>query len=155
MRPIAELRGLRFPDEYVVKMFFKEGLHRRSGEVLELGCGSAKLSHAVRRFRLGRHGIDNNTVSLANAAHNLEGAGTLIECDLSAWTPDFAAHTFDATLLPSVNYYVPRAASCTARDMPHCSQARGDLLHTVAAAGRLALRSRQRGRAGCLSSRMS
>ena len=37
---ITELRGLRFPDDYIVKMFFKEGLHRAPGRVLELGCGS-------------------------------------------------------------------------------------------------------------------
>jgi hypothetical protein len=40
MRSIAELRGLRFPDIYVVRMFFKERLQRELGRVLELGCGN-------------------------------------------------------------------------------------------------------------------
>lgn len=34
------LRGLRFPDDYIVKMFFKEGLQHHPGKVLELGCGN-------------------------------------------------------------------------------------------------------------------
>jgi SAM-dependent methyltransferase len=110
MRTIAELRGLRFPDDYVVRMFFKEGLHRGAGRALELGCGSGNNLLLFAAFGWQVTGVDNNVVSLADAEHNLEGSGTLIECDLAKYVPEFATDAFDAVLMPSVNYYVPRAA---------------------------------------------
>jgi SAM-dependent methyltransferase len=110
MRPIAELRGLRFPDEYVVRMFFKEGLHRRTGHALELGCGSGNNLMLYTGFGWQVTGVDNDAASLADAEHNLEGGATLIECDLAERVPEFAINAFDAVLMPSVNYYVPRAA---------------------------------------------
>jgi SAM-dependent methyltransferase len=110
MRNTAELRGLRFPDDYVVKMFFKEGLHRLPGRVLELGCGSGNNLTLFSAFRWDVVGVDNDAGSLADAKYNLEGVGVLIECDLSSQFPSFEPNAFDAVLLPSVNYYIPRVS---------------------------------------------
>lgn len=107
---ITELRGLRFPDDYIVKMFFKEGLHRAPGRVLELGCGSGNNLSLFSAFGWEVTGVDVSSGALADARHNLEGVGTFIECDLEAGFPVFGEAVFDAILLPSVNYYVPRDA---------------------------------------------
>lgn len=32
---IKEIEGLKFPVEYIIRFFFKEGLHKRTGKVLE------------------------------------------------------------------------------------------------------------------------
>jgi SAM-dependent methyltransferase len=110
MRPITELRGLRFPDEFVVKMFFKEQLHRASGSVLELGCGSGNNLGLFAAFGWDVAGVDISSSAVADARHNLAGAGSILECDLAGEIPAFSAQAFDAILLPNVNYYLPRAA---------------------------------------------
>jgi SAM-dependent methyltransferase len=99
---------MRFPDEYVTRMFFKEGLHRRTGRVLELGCGSGNNLLLFAGFGWDVVGLDNDPNSIADARHNLEGAGQLLLCDLEAGQFQAPGSPFDALLLPSVNYYIPR-----------------------------------------------
>jgi SAM-dependent methyltransferase len=124
MRPISELRGLRFPDEFVVKMFFKEKLNVRSGHVLELGCGSGNNLILFKSFNWDVTGLDISPNALANASHNLRGGGRLVQCDLANDFPDLGDSRFDAVLLPSVNYYLPRSsfvrllAECRVRVKP-------------------------------------
>jgi SAM-dependent methyltransferase len=124
MRPISELRGLRFPDEFVVKMFFKEKLDARSGRVLELGCGSGNNLVLFKSFNWDVTGLDISRSALANALHNLNGSGRLVQCDLAMDFPDLGEDVFDAILLPSVNYYLPRSsfirllAECRSRIKP-------------------------------------
>jgi SAM-dependent methyltransferase len=110
LRSIAELRGLRFPDEYVVKMFFKEGLQHSTGRVLELGCGNGNNLMLFVAFGWNVTGVDYSGNALADARHNLSGVGTLVEADLSTDVPPVGDGMFDAILLPSVNYYLPRAS---------------------------------------------
>jgi SAM-dependent methyltransferase len=105
---ISELRGLRFPDVSVVRMFFKEGLHCKRGRVLELGCGSGNNLILFAAFGWEVTGIDLSAEALSQARHNLEGVGNFIECDLSieCTLPEDAA--FEAVLLPNIIYYLPR-----------------------------------------------
>src|SRR6266516_1932712 len=110
MKSIAELRGLRFPDEFVVKMFFKEGLHRGPGRVLELGCGSGNNLILFSDFGWDVTGLDVSDSALADARPNLGGTGTFIRRDLAAACHLPGDAVFDAILLPSVNYYIPRAS---------------------------------------------
>lgn len=114
MRPLNTLRGLRFPDDYVVRAFFKEGLHRAPGRVLELGCGSGNNLLLYRAFGWGVVGIDVSRAAIKDARHNLEGGGgsgvELMEADLALGLPAAVRGEFEAILLPSFNYYVPRAS---------------------------------------------
>ena len=91
MRTIAELRGLRFPDEYVVKMFFKEGLHKAPGIVLEMGCGNGNNLLLFAAFGWSVTGVDYDAAALEDAKFNLEGQGDWIECDLSKSLPPMSA----------------------------------------------------------------
>jgi SAM-dependent methyltransferase len=109
---ISERRGLRFPDADVVRMFFKEGLHKTPGRVLEPGCGDGNNLILFSEFGWHVVGIDINEASLDNARHNLGDDGqsvALIHADLNAGMPD-VHHPFDAVILPNINYYLPRAA---------------------------------------------
>jgi SAM-dependent methyltransferase len=133
MRSIAELRGLRFPDEYVVKMFFKEGMHRRCGRVLELGCGSGNNLLLFAAFGWHVTGVDYDAAALADARYNLEDVGNWVQCDLAVTVPSALETQFDAILLPSVNYYIPRDAFV--RMLDFCAQ-------RLAPAGRFYLRAR-------------
>ena len=37
---IKDIEGLKFPDEYIIRMFYKEGLDKKTGKVIELGSGN-------------------------------------------------------------------------------------------------------------------
>ena len=50
MNTIKELKGLRFPDEYVIKFFFKSGLHASPGRVVEFGCGNGNNLSLFRAY---------------------------------------------------------------------------------------------------------
>lgn len=109
---LAALRGLRFPDAAVMRMFFKAGLHRAPGRVLELGCGSGNNLLLFRAFGWEVAGIDIDAALLADARHNLGDtfpAPDLRCADLVQTLPDFVAG-FDALLLPNLINYLPRAA---------------------------------------------
>jgi SAM-dependent methyltransferase len=110
MRDLKDLRGVRFPDELLIKMFFKEQLHLNPGSVLEYGCASANNLMLFRSFGWRVTGVDLSSTSVANARHNLEDEGTIIQCDLSEGVPDLGAATFETVLVPNMNYYLPRAA---------------------------------------------
>ena len=111
MLALPELRGMRFPDEYVVRMFFKERLHTAPVHVLELGSGSGNNLMLFQQYGWRTTGIDIDPASLDDARHNLGQAvlapATLIQADLSSGLRDLP-QACDAILLPSVNYYIPR-----------------------------------------------
>lgn len=112
MQSLSELRGMRFPDEYVVRMFFKEGMQRSPGRVLELGCGSGNNLLLFHQFDWQVVGIDISAESIADARHNLLGGPepvTLLQADLAKCMPHLIGE-FDVVILPSFNYYVPRAS---------------------------------------------
>lgn len=112
MQALSKLRGMRFPDEYVVRMFFKEGLQRCPGRVLELGCGSGNNLLLFNEFGWKVIGLDISAESLSDARHNLAGGletVTLLQADLAQGMPALPGE-FDAIILPSFNYYIPRAS---------------------------------------------
>ena len=107
---VRNLRGMRYPDEYVIRMFFKEGLQRAPGRLLELGCGSGNNLLLFHGFDWQVVGVDISAASLADAAHNLSDGSptvTLVQADLAQEMPDLNG-PFDAIILPSFNYYIPR-----------------------------------------------
>ena len=110
MRRLAEMRGLRFPDVQVVRMFFKEGLHHRTGEVLELGCGNGSNLIPFAEFGWNITGLDLSEAALADARHNFCGAGRFEHCDLAAGLRIDTRARFDVILLPNVAYYLPRTS---------------------------------------------
>jgi SAM-dependent methyltransferase len=106
----ASLRGLRYPDEYVIRMFFKEGLAKKPGRILELGCGSANNLMLFGSHGWDVTGIDVDANILADARHNLTStgiAGALLEHDLGLGLPKLQG-SYEALLVPSVLYYIER-----------------------------------------------
>ena len=69
---IPSLRGLKFPDLYVVKFFFKEELHLKEnkGRVVELGCGNGNNLMLFRAYGYKTIGIDIDELVLENANYN-------------------------------------------------------------------------------------
>jgi SAM-dependent methyltransferase len=116
---LSKIQGLRFPDEYVIKFFFKHNLHKVKKTVLECGCGDGNNLMLFREFGWNVIGIDHDKKSLHNAEVNLKQIRKnkkirLIHQDLSA---DISPETkklscsLDVILLPNVLYYLNRESA--------------------------------------------
>ncbi|MBF0282573.1 MAG: class I SAM-dependent methyltransferase [Zetaproteobacteria bacterium] len=91
---ITQLRGMRYPDEYLIRMFYKESMHQRTGHALELGSGTA-----------------NNLMHFAAYGWKVTGnQGEMLLHDRSQGLPKLQ-DTFDALLIPSTFYYITQDAA--------------------------------------------
>jgi len=67
---IPDLQGLKFPDEYISRFFFKEKLNQTPGSVLELGCGNANNLLLFYEYGWNVTGVDIDTNALKQATDN-------------------------------------------------------------------------------------
>ena len=108
MNIIADLEGLKFPDEMVTRFFFKSGLHHRKGRVLELGCGNANNLLLFAAYGWDCFGLDINNESLNQGKRNFLRLGypspDLRQGDMNNQLPYFG--DLDMLLMPSSIYYV-------------------------------------------------
>jgi len=136
---IPKLRGLKYPDEFVIKFFFKNQLHARTGRVLELGCGNGNNLQLFHEHGWNVVGLDISPESLSDAEHNFtlttqaEVRHQFFLRDLSVGLGNNIPGKFDVVLLPSVLYYIPR------RSMALVLQ---ELQHYVSSEALIFLRSR-------------
>lgn len=105
MRPLREIRGLKFPDEFVVRHFFKRGLDQRSGRVIELGCGTGNNLSLYQAWDWDCVGIDRDAAALDAARYNLGETPELIQADLSMGLPATSS-SFDAVIIPNLLCYL-------------------------------------------------
>ncbi len=105
MRTITEVRGLKFPDEFVVRHFFKQGLSNRPGRVLELGSGTGNNLTLYAHYGWDLTGIDYAASALEDARWNLGEGPTLIQADLSLGLPPLEGR-FDALIIPNLLCYL-------------------------------------------------
>ena len=106
MRSIRETRGLKFPDDYVTRWFFKRGLDRRPGRMLELGCAGGANLMLAQAYGWAPTGVDLDRRALADAGFNLGGDARLIEADLARGWPGEAGGPFDAAMIPNLLCYL-------------------------------------------------
>ena len=69
---IKEIRGLKFPDLYVTRFFFKEGLNKSSGRVIEFGCGNGNNLFLFYSYGYDVYGIDIDKKAIENARFNFK-----------------------------------------------------------------------------------
>jgi len=108
MKSIPEMGGLKYPDEFLVRHFFKNGLHTKTGRVLELGCGNGSNLSLYGHYGWDISGLDIDENAIRQAKSNLGDKAQVWADDLSQ---DFEARLkgpYDVLLLPSVLYYVSR-----------------------------------------------
>lgn len=107
MRELRDIRGLKFPDEFVVRHFFKRGLQDRPGRVLELGSGTGNNLSLYAAFGWTLTGLDYDQSALDDARWNLGDDPELIQADLSRGLPALAG-PFDALIVPNLLCYLTR-----------------------------------------------
>jgi len=110
---LTNIRGLKYPDEYIIKFFFKEGLGRTCGDVVEFGCGNGNNLMLFHQYGWNITGLDINQESLENAKHNCSMISNndkyvFIQHDISRGITNLLDGKFDAILFPNILYYIPR-----------------------------------------------
>jgi SAM-dependent methyltransferase len=105
MRPLREIRGLKYPDEFVVRHFFKRGLSERAGRVLELGSGTGNNLSLYQAWGWACTGVDYDAGALADCRFNLGDDVQLIQADLAHGVPALEG-AFDALIVPNLLCYL-------------------------------------------------
>lgn len=114
MLRLKDVRGLKYPESYLIRFFFKNGLPNAPGRVLETGCANGCNLRLFREYDWETVGIDINRESLADAEANfaaMDGGRhnyRFLQHDLSLGLPRDLQGPFDAVLFPSALYYIPR-----------------------------------------------
>ena len=114
MSLIKNFKGMRYPDEYIIRMFYKEGLnHFEAGRVIELGCGSGNNLLHFASYGWECTGVDFDSVMLNYANDNFQTSGfkvKLIESNLGSGLPNIDG-LYDVVLIPSSLYYLTRESA--------------------------------------------
>jgi len=101
-----DFQGLKFPDEHLVRHFFKNRLDQNPGKVLELGCGNGVNLALYAQYGWDVHGLDISDQTMAHARYNLGPQAILDTQDLTTDFSPALTGPYDALLLPSVLYYM-------------------------------------------------
>jgi len=73
MIKVKEIRGLKYPDEYFTKFFFKNKLHKKSNlKYLEFGCGNGSNLMLPYQYNNEVIGIDYDSLLVSDANYNFE-----------------------------------------------------------------------------------
>lgn len=67
-----DLKGLKFPDNAVIKFFFKEHLHEKCGKVLEYACSNGNNLSLFASYGWECLGVDLNELNIQNAEFNFK-----------------------------------------------------------------------------------
>lgn len=111
------MRGLKYPDEFVIKFFFKNQLHTRPGRVVELGCGNGNNLLLFHEYGWHVTGLDISQTALGDAEYNfnlipaVKGRHQFIHRDLSCEIEECVAGSFDIILMPNFLCYIPRSSA--------------------------------------------
>lgn len=105
MRALPDIRGLKYPDEFVARHFFKRGLEKRSGRVLELGSGTGNNLSLYAHYGWALTGVDYDKKALTDARWNLGASPDLMQADLSKTLPELEG-PYDVLLIPNLLCYL-------------------------------------------------
>ena len=103
------LKGLKFPDEMLVRFFFKEELFNLDGNVLELGCGNGCNLDLFSEYDFKVTGVDINNKAIMNAKYNFDLKGRKYYQFINDNIYEFLKKqtlSYKIILLPSVLYYM-------------------------------------------------
>ncbi len=116
MMDFSKLVGTKYPDSQVMRWFFKEGLHKSPGSVLELGCGWGNNLMMFQQYGWDCYGLEMDHNIMSGAATNLR----LASCG-KQWHVEhgrfpgihpgslLSSKVYDAFMMPGSLYYVSRS----------------------------------------------
>jgi len=117
MIKIKDIKGLKYPDEYFIKFFFKNRLHEKKNlTYLEFGCGNGSNLMLPYSYGGGNKviGIDYDQSLIENAKFNFnlldnkEANYEYFADDMRDFTKNNSNIQADVFILPSVIYYISK-----------------------------------------------
>jgi hypothetical protein len=112
---IKGLKGLKYPDEYVIKFFFRENLHKNSGKVIEFGCSNGNNLSLYFQYDYDIVGIDLAKESIENANYNFKNIYSssskfkFISNDMLNFVKENNNISADIFTIPNVISYISKA----------------------------------------------
>jgi len=112
---ISEMEGLKFPDVYATRFFFKESLDKKKGKVLELGCGNGNNLMMFYQYGWDVAGVDKDENYIKQAKNNfgkcqsyyaLTNTSHFPIGDMVDFTTNYKGQPFDVLLLSNVINYL-------------------------------------------------
>jgi SAM-dependent methyltransferase len=110
---IPEIKGLKYPDDYIIKFFFKNNLSQSNGTVLEIGPSNGNNLLLFYEYGWNVTGVDisSEAISMANenfarcqSMYNLKNSYIFHEMDMIDYVKN-NYNKFDIILLPGSFYY--------------------------------------------------
>jgi|GEM_PF-2049254 SAM-dependent methyltransferase len=110
------ISGLKFPDEFIVRFFFKEGLNLKQGRAIEMGCSNGNNLRLFYHFGWNVEGIDinkdainsaNKDFSIEQKEYNLNNSFLFSQCEMNKFCQDWKGTIpYDVLLFPGTIYYL-------------------------------------------------
>ena len=118
---IRDLKGLKFPDEYIIRFIYKEGLDKRKGKIVELGSGNG--SNLVPFFHYGWDvvGIDylpqviewgNHNFNLIKEELKAKNTFAFYKQDMIKYIASYKGKKAEVLLMPGAIYYLEYKKMC-------------------------------------------
>ncbi|MCX6052216.1 MAG: class I SAM-dependent methyltransferase [Campylobacterales bacterium] len=114
MISIKDIKGLKFPDEYFTKFFFKNSLEKKSSlKFLEFGCGNASNLMLPYEYDNEVIGVDFDSTLISYANSNFEQMKSqtkyeFYQDDMREFVKSHHNLLADVLLLPSIIYYISK-----------------------------------------------
>lgn len=108
------MKGLKYPDEYFIKFFFKTGLDQRSNHTfLEFGCGNGNNLLLPYQYNNDVVGVDFNAALIGDAKDNFslvqnQNQFQFYAEDMRDFVVKHPSLQADVFMLPSVACYIAR-----------------------------------------------
>lgn len=111
---IPTIKGLRYPDEAVIRFFFKSGFHNAKGNVLELGSSNGnnlllfyEYGWDVTGVDISQEAIDYANINFTECKkqHEMTSRFEFIKAPMSDYVKNYEGQPFDTLLLPGSFYY--------------------------------------------------
>lgn len=109
---IKNIKGLKYPDEYLIRYFFKEALHQNKGKVIEFGCSNGNNLSLFYEYDYDVIGVDISQDNINNAKYNFEneysslGTYDFNLCDMNSFAKENKDIKADVFLIPNVACYL-------------------------------------------------
>ncbi|MGB5793119.1 methyltransferase domain-containing protein, partial [Poseidonibacter sp.] len=111
---LSEIKGLKYPDEYIIKFFFSNQMQvQKDLNVLELGCGNGSNLMLPYNYDNNVIGVDFDSTLIEYAKHNFQliantSKYNFYDTDIREYVKNNCNLKIDILLLPSVIYYIDK-----------------------------------------------
>lgn len=112
---IEDVRGLKYPDEFLTRFFFKRGLNSKQGKVLELGCSNGSNLGLFYQNDWDVTGVDVDEQAIRDANYNfanlknklrIDNSYSFVVEDMLEYVEKTKDTFFDCLVLASSIYYL-------------------------------------------------